>query len=659
MRLKILILILTFLTYASYAGIGGGSSSGKQLNHSLLAGGSLTFRGNLDGVGDNAMFETYSETDMAVDASGTVFIMDNVNSSIRKMTVSGSVGTVETYKVNITSTIGMVSDGLGNLFIMRNSSPNTRIRKISASGVITSFALVSSTAMTDLKIDNNTKNLYLSLNCAIYKITSQAVVTLFSGTPGSCAIVDGVSTTAQFSNASRLTVNPNTEDLYVAEPNNQIIRKVTSAGTVTAFAGLLNTSGSTNGTSATARFSGPNDITYDTSLNQLFVVDGGNRAVRKIDLSGNVTTFSGLIGSQDYIDGVSSTARFSGPFRIATNNSGIFYVADRLKLVQGIRQISSAGTVNTVAGATPSLIGDVNGTGSSARFGGIYDITFDSSGNAYVIDNCCGGFKVKKITPRGVVTTTATVPGYNGENGKIVFHPNGKIYTSNYYSPITHQITTSGVVTLFAGSTQGTTDGVSSTAQFYFLGDLAVNSTGDIFVADQHGIRKIDSAGTVSTFAGNVLTSGYLDGVSTTARFNNISALAFDENDNLYVGEYGGAKIRKITPAGTVSTFVGVEGSNSFLDGTGNSARVNGINSMVSDKNNNIYFCDNTAVRKMTTAGVVTTFAGRTTSSSGIILSGARLGPLPGAVNSNCSIGYYNKIIYNALPFSITIMPAK
>jgi sugar lactone lactonase YvrE len=235
-----------------------------------------------------------------------------------------------------------------------------------------------------------------------------------------------------------------------------------------------------------------------------------------------------------------------------------------------IRKITPAGVVTTFAG-TAGIVGSTDGTGTNAKFNLPSGITIDSSGNLYVSDN--SNHTIRKITPAGVVTT-------------------------------------------FAGSAGsfGSTDGTGTAARFFKPQGIIIDSSDNLYVCDvfNHTIRKITPAGVVTTIAGTAGSTGSVDGTGTAARFNNPIGITIDSSNNLYVCDGLNHTIRKITPAGVVTTIAGSAGTYGSTDGTGTAARFQQPLGITIDSSNNLYVCDifNHTIRKITPAGVVTTFAG-------------------------------------------------
>lgn len=168
------------------------------------------------------------------------------------------------------------------------------------------------------------------------------------------------------------------------------------------------------------------------------------------------------------------------------------------------------------------------------------------------------------------------------------------------------------VSTLAGNSVAGSTDATGTTASFNNPQKVAVDAAGNAYVADRsnHKIRKITPTGVVSTFAGSG-TAGSTDGTGTAASFNNPYGVAVDANGNVYVADASNHKIRKITPAGVVSTFAG-SGTSGNTEGTGTAATFSSPYGVAVDANGNVYVADrsNNKIRKITSEGVVSTFAG-------------------------------------------------
>jgi gliding motility-associated-like protein len=319
-------------------------------------------------------------------------------------------------------------------------------------------------------------------------------------------------------------------------------------------------------------FNNPINIVSDAA-GDFFITDAANHKIRKIDAAGNVTDFAGS-GNIGYTDGPGATASFSTPYGIAIDAAGNLYVTDSQALL--LRKITPAGIVSTLAG-TPFSTRNDGGTGYDVSFDGPYGVAVNSQGMIYVADAV--GNQVRQITPTGYVTTFAggeiegstdgqgTAARFRSPSG-ITVDAAGTIYVADTYSYQIRKITPAGLVSTIAGiGRPGNINGPGADATFNLPENLVAYG-GNVYVADTYNqlIRKIDATGLVTTFAGSG-AAGNTDGPAASASFNLPNGVTFDTGGNLYVVDPTSNKIRKITPAGVVSTFAGLGTAG---DGNGN-----------------------------------------------------------------------------------------
>ncbi|MCX6725052.1 MAG: NHL repeat-containing protein, partial [Candidatus Saccharibacteria bacterium] len=324
------------------------------------------------------------------------------------------------------------------------------------------------------------------------------VVSTLAGS-GSAGSADGIGTAASFKTPTGIAVD-NSGNIYVADNGNNKIRKITPAGVVNTLAGSGSV-GSNNGTSSSASFNGPYSVAVDNSFN-VFVADYQNYKIRQVNSAGDVTTFAGS-GNQVSIDGTGTNASFNYPSGIAQDNAGNKYVTDVVG--HKIRKITPSGVVTTFAGS--GSYGFADGTATAAKFYWPTGIVVDAMGYVYVADY--GNNRIRKITPAGEVTTLAGSGSAGSDNGTGLSasfnHPKslaldgaGNLYVADMSNNYIRKVTPSGVVTTFAGNgATGSTDGVLASASFYEPNGVAVDGTGNIYVADMgnNKIRKIASSG--------------------------------------------------------------------------------------------------------------------------------------------------------------------
>jgi serine/threonine protein kinase/sugar lactone lactonase YvrE len=319
--------------------------------------------------------------------------------------------------------------------------------------------------------------------------------------------------------------------------------------TATVFAGQAGVAGYANGVGSQAQFHLPNNLAVDSSGN-LYVADTGNNVIRKITPDGTVTTLAGQAGSHGSNNGMGGEARFWAPFGVAVDADGMIYVADSANNL--IRKITPDGMVATLAGLAGHP-GSDNGIGAAARFRNPWGVAVDGLGNVYVAD--MSNDAIRKLAPNGMVTTLA---GQAGESGNA--------------------------------------DGPGATARFDNPFGVAVDSLGNVYVADSgnNTIRKISGEGDVITVAGLSGYAGDSDGNVGAARFFNPQGLAVDRAGNIFVADTGNNTIRKITPAGVVSALPERSGA-----GAGNAAsdpppavQLKSPGGVAVDQNGNVFIAD-------------------------------------------------------------------
>jgi hypothetical protein len=400
------------------------------------------------------------------------------------------------------------------------------------------------------------------------------VVTTLAGTAGTFGSTDATGAAARFNFPSGVATD-SAGNVYVADSRNHTIRKITPAGVVSTLAGSAGSAGSADG-GVVARFSFPGGVATDGGGN-VYVADSRNHTIRKITLAGVVTTLAGTAGASGSTDATGAAARFNFPSGVATDSAGNVYVADSRN--HTIRKITPAGVVTTLAG-TAGASGSTDATGAAARFNLPSGAATDSAGNVYVADTY--NYTIRKITPAGVVTTLAGTAGASGSTDAtgaaarfnypfgVATDSAGNVYVGDSSNHTIRKITPAGVVSTLAGSagSAGSADG-GVVARFSFPTEVATDSAGNVYVADSDNgtIRKITPAGVVTTLAGTAGASGSTDATGAAARFHFPYGVATDTTGNVYVADSNNGTIRKITPAGVVSTVVGVAGQASFTPG--------------------------------------------------------------------------------------------
>jgi serine/threonine protein kinase, bacterial len=321
---------------------------------------------------------------------------------------------------------------------------------------------------------------------------------------------------------------------------------------------------------------------------------------------GDVKTLTGSVipGANN---GTFSESSFLCPNAVAVDRDGNVYIADTLNSV--IRKAAAVGEVTTLswtpAGVTQS------GPATNAALGEPTGVAVDSSRNVYIAER--GANRISEITPRGVMNVVAgtgmagsadgpaTAASFNSPSG-LAMDKDGNIYVADTANHLVRKITPDGKVSTLAGSgTPGSSNGAGKAASFNRPTGVAVDSTGDLYVADEGNnlIRKISPDGTVSTLAGTG-AKGWDDGPATVASFNRPFGVAVDFYGTVFVADTGNNVIRQVTPDGTVTTLAGtgVKGSS---NGKGKEAAFKYPQGIAVDPNGNLYVADtgNSMIREI------------------------------------------------------------
>jgi sugar lactone lactonase YvrE len=635
--------------------------------------GSVAGEGNVDGRGSSASF--FYPTGVAVDRQGNTYIADAGNRTIRKIS---AVGLVTTFAGN--PLLDGANDGLGTLSSFSRPVGLT----VDAAG-----------------------NVYVTDNKdrSIRKISPAGFVTTMIGKNGSDYSLDGNIAQALIGDPTGVAVDP-AGNVYVTDTNNHTIRKISLNGQVTTFAGSSGVAGSTDGRGAEARFDRPTGIAADAAGN-LYVVDSGNTTIRKISSDGMVTVFAGSPHSVGTLDGRGTAAKFFAPICLATDAIGNVYVIDRLPssimdryptskidnlrkispdgqvtslLVSGdlrvsfgiaidkagnilvadqenhiIRKVSTDGLVVSILAGSILNSGSADGVGIKASFGYLGDITADVAGNVYVID--AENRSLRKINSIGQVTTPvknlSLKPDeylyfgffrYCNFSCKLAIDVGNNAYVTDNLNHRVLKISSTGLVTTLAGNlgVWGAADGLGTAATFSYPGDIAVDTAGNVYVADgNQTIRTISPLGLVKTLAGSPGLEGYSDGQGADARFDSINGIAVDAVGNVYLIDTRKCTIRKISSTGLVTTLAGkpqtTGGYPIIVDGLGAEARFQSLTALTIDSSGNLYVVDSNTIRKINPAGLVTTIVGKD-SSQGISLEsllGSRGGITGIAIDAN------------------------
>jgi sugar lactone lactonase YvrE len=566
--------------------------------------------GNADGLGTESRFN--NPVGITVDAATNVYVADEFNDTIRKITRVGTNWVVTTLagSARISGTndsassdarfsqpTGVAVDGAGNLYVADNS------------------------------------------NYTLRKVTPDGIVTTLAGSAGFPGSKDGSNSVARFNRPSGVAVDFAGNNIYIADAGNKTIRQASHIGTnwaVTTIAGTANQTGNYDGTNGTIRFGvlvlGPQNLALDNAGN-LIVADTGNSTIRKLTPVGTNWIASTLAGNGSIgtANGTNSGAQFYNPYGVVVDSAGNIYVADGDNVVRKMTPQGTNWVVTTIAGDT--AFGSVDGTGTAAEFFGLMGIAVDGADNLFVTDTINN--TIRMITPATVVTTIAGTVQHRGTNDgggttAQFYLPFGvatdlasNVYVGDQGNHLIRKIAPNGTVTTLAGNPDGgSQDGTNALAAFRQPSSLAVDAGGNIYVADSgnYKIRRVSPVGTnwvVTTLAGGSI--GSTDGSNKVASFRNPYGLAMDAATNLYVADTMNHAIRRVSPVGTNWVVTTIAGNASFgagiEDGTNKAAHFNSPYGLTVDNASNVYVADfnNMTIRKIRPVGtnwVTTTIAG-------------------------------------------------
>jgi sugar lactone lactonase YvrE len=594
-------------------------------------------------IGDGGLATSASlnlPASVVADANGNTYISDASNCRIRRVTrqnvittiagtgicgYSGDGGPASTAKVNFPG--GFAIDLSGNLLFA--DMANNRIRKISPAGNITTIigngvfgysgdggpAKKASLANPkDIFLDPS-GNLYIAdgSNFVIRRVDTAGIIHTIAGNHTQGFSGDnGPATLAQIGFPNGVVADAQ-GNFYISDSNNRRIRKVDSVGTITTYAGNGMFGNGGNGGPATAAsigqpqglllakgklffgtssniwavglttqiihifagngngnsgFSGDGQPALATTLDlvrgisitkggALLFVDANNGRVRKIASNQIVSTIAGgYIG-----DGGSALAASVNLSCLCGNlgfdHAGNLYIAEGVN--QRVRKISSNGTITTIAGTGLTGYSGDGGPATAAMLNTPNSVAVDGNGNIYIGDT--GNIAIRKVDSAGIISTFAT----NVDAQGLAVDAFNNVYAAAPFSMnVILEITPGGVVSTVAGVAfqygyNG--DGIPATqAHLFFPTGVAVDSAGNLYIADwlNARVRKVDTAGIISTVAGNGIFGFSGDGgLATAAELSSPIDVAVDARGNLYIADAFNFRVRIVDPTGIIQTFAG------------------------------------------------------------------------------------------------------
>jgi uncharacterized protein (TIGR03437 family) len=523
-----------------------------------------------------------------IDATGTVTLVAGTS----RAGFSGDGGLAVNAQLNAPQ--GIAFDPGGNMYIA--DSRNNRIRQVSTSGIITTFA------------GNGT----------------------ISPGGGPSAYGDGgPATSAQLHLPMGVAVD-GSYNVYIADTGDNTIREVTTDGNIATIAGdSFPSYQGDGGLAIVAELHSPEDVAVDSSGN-VYIADTANAYVREITASTGEINYIAGDGSIGFSGdgGYATSAGLIAPFALALDSSNNVYFAENGD--SRVREINvTTLDISTVAGnGTAGFAGD-GSTAGNAEINSPTGIALDSSGNLYIADSL--NYRIRKVASGNISTFAGNgTLSYSGDGGPaskaqlntpqgVAADAAGNLYLADTLNNVVRKVSPNGTISNFAGNggAGSSGDGGAATgAQLNGPQGLAVDASGNLFIADTLNakVRKVSTSGVITTVAGSG-TPGYGgDGSAASgAQLNLPIGLAVDAAANLYIADFGNSRVRKVSAGGAIAT---VAGNGSFgYSGDGGPAvntQLNGPQGVAVDAAGDLYIADteNNLIREVTPGGLIASVAG-------------------------------------------------
>jgi trimeric autotransporter adhesin len=596
--------------------------------------------------------------DVAVDSAGKVYIVDQGHNRIRVVTpgtdiittvVGSAVGGYDGDNGPATSAAlraptGITFDGAGNMYIADQG--NNRIRKVSPSGIITTVAGNGATGFSGdggaatsatlnqpfgVVVNRSTGELYFSDqgNNRIRKIAADGTISTVAGTGKVGNTGDnGPATAATLYFPAGLALDGN-GNLYFSDQLNNRVRKIAADGTISAFAGVGAPGYAGDGGPATSAFmGGPSGIAIRGS--DIYIIDRENHVLRKVS-GGIITTVSGT-GNGGYAGdgGPANLAVLRHPSGVAIDGSGNIYITEQGN--SSIRRITAAtGIIDTFAGGGSGDYGGDGGPATAASFHMPWGVALDGA-DLYISDHLNN--KIRKVSgTTGIITTVAGngLGGFFGDGGPAtdarmgnpramaLDSSTGDLYIADTGNNRIRVLSTrTGIINTVAGNgTAGYSGdgGAATSAALNAPGGVALDGAGNLYIADQGNnvVRKV-SVGTISTVAGNGNATFSGDGgAATSASLFSPAGVAVDGAGDLYIADMDNNRIRKVTTATGIITTVAGNGTGGYSgdNASATAAQLYFPVAIKFDGAGNMLIVDQYTMRiRKVSGGIITTIAG-------------------------------------------------
>ncbi|MHB8519486.1 MAG: NHL domain-containing protein [Limisphaerales bacterium] len=634
------------------AGGGSGGDGGAAANASLYE----TFGVAVDGSGNLFIATAYSirkvGTDgiittvtadvgipygVAVDGGGNVFIADYANNNIRKVTAQGPMlalnsvgaGTAGNYDLVVTSPFGSITSSVASLTVLFPPAITQQSQSQSVPVGATAAFNVTATGTPPLSYAwyfNGTNLLQAGTNSTLYL----AKVSLAAG--GNYTVV--ITNLYGSMTSSVATLSVGYPPTIASEPTNQttwfgsnVTLNVAAAG-----AGRFSYQWQLNGADLPSIIStvagggvGDGGAATNASLvnasgeavdrfGNLFIADQVNNRIRKVDTNGIITTVAGN-GAPGFSGdgGPAASASLSSLGGVALDTSGNLFIAANYR----IRKVDLNGTITTVVGNGSQGYSGDGGAATNASLNNPLAVAVDALGNIFIADSANN--RIRKVDVNGIITTVAGLSASD-----IAVDGSGNLFVAANYRIL--KVDVNGIITTVAGNENSgdywgndPSDGGAATNQLLAATGVAVDGSGNLFIADRDHlrIRKVDVKGIITTVAGGGINDPGDGRAATNARLSSPSGVRVDVLGNLFIvdgGMDGGnGRIRKVDVNGIITTVAG-NGLPGYSGDGGPAihASLSSLDGVAVDASGNLFIADtaNNRIRKVGTNGIITTVAG-------------------------------------------------
>ncbi len=634
---------------------------------------------------------------VAVDAAGNVYASDEGNRMVFKVSPSGVLTVVAgngqccssgdggpAVNASLYLPFGLTFDTAGNLYIADQGA--NRVRKVTPGGTITTVAgnggngfsgdggaatAAQLAGPTGVAVDSG-GNLFISVAARIRRVATDGTISTFAGTGIAGFGGDGGPPASALLNSPAGLAFDSSGALYIADTNNNRIRKIPRGGAIITIAGTGVAAPSGDGGPAiNASVNNPFGVATDT-LGNLYIADSNNDRLRRVDANGIITTVAGTSFGYGGDGGPGSAANFASVWGVAAGG-GNLYIADHFN--KRVRQVSPAGIVTTIAGGG-LFKSSPDGTAARSAYLEPNRITLDRTGNLYYTDRTDA--RVRKIGLDGTISTVigngvqgvagnvALAPIFSPEG--VAVDPSGTLYFANAWG-LVYKLAGAAPLIYVAGGGSSLANGVPATSAYLNgANGISFDAQGNLYICEDggHRVRKVDTQGVITTVAGNGGAGFSGDGgPATSAALNYPRAAVVDSLGNLYIADWGNHRIRKVSPAGMITTVAGT-GSSAFSGdgGPAINAALSYPNDVLIDAAGNLLIADrsNGRVRKVDTNGIISTIAGGgftkgdggSSVSAGIDAAGLALDSSGNLYIANENDGLIRKVLASPPTFSVT-----